>query len=207
MEQELQAIDWTLEYLEDKQIRRFKNRVVWPAINLLYRKKYKIDFLRYENLGEEFELGEDLITPAGDKLMRVWLEADCEAGNYESPATDFEIIGSATIGLEERLLDAEEFLVSLESDLQIWKSTLYNLDSDSGETVLVDSYYEFVHPEHGALEDLDEHQIEALRYIGGDTEDQILTKLDCIDIANIFIQLGVPEKFIDKRMRRFAAAS
>lgn len=207
MEQELQAIDWTLEYLEDKQIKRFKNRVVWPAINLLYRKKYKIDFLRFENLGEEFELEEDLITPAGDKLMRVWLEADCEATDYGASANDFVVVGSATIGLEERLVDLEEFFIPEESDLQIWKSTLYNLDSDSGETVLVDSYYEFVHPDHGALEDLDEHQIEALRYLGDSTEDQILTKLDCIDIANIFIQLGVPEKFIDKRMRRFAAAS
>ena len=205
MEQELQAIDWTLEYLETTQVQRFKNRLIWPAINLLYRKKFKTDFLRYENLGEEFELEEDLTTPDGDKLIKVWLETDCEAENYEAIAADFEIVGSATIGLDERLVDAEEFLVPPESDLQIWKSTLYNLDSDSGETVWVDSYYKFVHPEHGMLEDLDEHQIETLRWLGDDTQDQLLTKLDCIDIANIFIQLGVSEKFIDKRMRRFAS--
>ena len=70
----------------------------------------------------------------------------------------------------------------------------------------VESYYKFVHPEHGTLEDLDEHQIEGLRFLGENTEDEVLTRLNCIDIANIFIELGVPEKFIDKRMRRFTSA-
>ena len=129
MEQELQAIDWTLECLEDKKIQRFKNRVVWPAINLLYRQKYKVNFSSYENLGEEFELEEDLVTPDGDKSIKVWLEADCEAENHESSAADLEIVGSVTIGLDERLVDAEEFLVAAESDLQVWKSTSYSMQN------------------------------------------------------------------------------
>jgi len=206
MEQELQAIDWTLECLEDKKIQRFKNRVVWPAINLLYRQKYKVNFSSYENLGEEFELEEDLVTPDGDKSIKVWLEADCEAENHESSAADLEIVGSVTIGLDERLVDAEEFLVAAESDLQVWKSTSYSIDSVNNGEVYIESYYKFVHPEHGTLEDLDEHQIEALGFLGENTESEVLTRLDCIDIANIFIELGVPEKFIDKRMRRFTSA-
>lgn len=202
MEQDLQAIDWTLECLEDKQVRRFKSRVVWPVINLLYRQRYKTNFLHYKNLGEEFEIEEYLVTPDGDKLMKVWLEADCEA-DYGTTAADTDIVGSATIGMEERLVDAEEFLIPPECDLEIWKTTSYNLDAYS-ETVCVDLCYRIVNPEHGELEDLDEHQMEALKYLGGDTEDQVLTKLDCLDIANIFIALGVPERFIDKRMHRFA---
>jgi hypothetical protein len=197
VEPNIESLDWTRELLSEREIERFANRVIWPAIDNLHRKYRVGKYFSYQNLGEEFSLEECLGTPLGEQLMVVSMEADCDLD-----VSDADISGSVTFMIEERLTEDEGYLIPEDSDLQIWRRTTLHFDKSSPGSVCVDCYPCLTNPRHDEVENLDDEKKSMLAFLGESTLEN-LTWQDCLDVMNILFALGVPESALNKLMRRY----
>lgn|SRR3989344_1991953 len=205
----IQHLDWTQEELGELRSRYFADKVIWPAINVLAsREGFGKRFVDVKNLGEELELG-PLAIETSDveelvhlKILKILASCSDEGSDPDS----FRPVGTVDIGISERIVEAESYLLPKESELQIWKKRYYFFSaSQSDDPVYIEKHFLFMDFEGYVVQDLSKSQKAALEYLERDLDRDSweLKRNDCLDIVNVFHEFDIPPGYIDHKMRRF----
>lgn len=210
--------DWTQRELSRSQARRFANRVVWPAIDLLhtvdiYGEYFEQDditkFVSLDNLVDQAEIfrEETLETSDGGETVFVELLAYCEDDSTNPDR--ITTVGAIDIDLRLRMLKEEKDHLPVDSELQIWQNKVYFINgSRMYQTISLDTTFALRDYEGKTVQDPPKQLKRMLKSLSANIkdDDHTMRREHCLDIANCLAIAGVPEEFIDERMYGFDQA-
>lgn len=183
---------WTSEILTDEQVQTFIEGVIWPAIDYLYESDGHDGNFR---LVAELDEGFCLQVNPGDSI-NLNLGANCVYGEYDPMDGKMpDTVHTVGILIQEKVenLKAEELVLTENGRDQLWTNSGYLFIGGDSELVAVQDSRIVKSGESGRLITLAETERKQ-------TNRSVLTREDCLKIANVFVELGVPETTLNALM-------